>query len=439
LSDPDPRHVVEAARAIHDVPILEALPDLAKILGSTRHLSDPALYRALNARFRLGKTSDAEAVAAFAARADVPVALRVEAVKMLGAWSQPGRRDRITGETQNLGTRDGVMAADAMRHHLGGIFAGPDLLREEAARVAGRLTLTEIGPTLFRLLADTHAAASARAQAIEALDALNDQRLSDAIELALKDREPRVRNAGRRVLARRQPAAAVAELRAALDKGEITEQQTALTLLGKSPGPDADAILSLWLDRLLEGKVEGAIHLELLEAAGRRRASEIQRKLARWEAARRPSDPLAPYRETLLGGDATAGRDIFLNKTEVACLRCHKVQGQGGEVGPDLTGIGAKQTREYLLESMVDPSRQIAKGFETVVLALRNGTFVTGVLKAETADEIRLITPEAQTLVVPKKEVEDRKTGKSAMPEDLIKHLTKSDLRDLVEFLAGLK
>jgi quinoprotein glucose dehydrogenase len=439
LSDPDPRLVVEAARAIHDVPIPEALPDLAHVLGGTRHLSDPTLYRALSAHFRLGKTDNAEAVAAFAARADVPVAHRVEAVKMLGAWAQPGRRDRITGETQDLGTRDGVMAANAMRHYLGGIFAGPDLLREEAARVAGRLALTEIGPTLFRLLADTHAAPSTRAQAIEALDALNDQRLSRATELALKDREPRVRNAGRRVLARRQPADAVAELRAALDRGELTEQQTALTLLGKLPGPDADTVLSGWLDRLLEGGVGGAIQLELQEAAGRRPSSEIQRKLTRWEASRRPNDPLAGYRETLLGGDASAGRDIFLNKTEVACLRCHKVQGQGGEVGPDLTGIGAKQTREYLLESIVDPSRQIAKGFDTVVLALQNGTFVSGVLKSETADEIRLITPEAQTLVVPKKEIEDRKTGKSAMPEDLIKHLTKSELRDLVEFLAGLK
>jgi quinoprotein glucose dehydrogenase len=439
LSDPDPRLVAEAARAIHDVPITEALPDLAKLLGSTRRLSDVVLYRALNACFRLGKTGDAEAVAAFAARADGPVALRVEAVKMLGAWAQPGRRDRITGETQNLGARDGLKAADALRRHLGGIFAGPDLLCEEAARVAGRLALTEIGPTLFQLLADTHVAASARAQAIEALDALNDQRLSRAIDLALKDREPRVRNAGRRVLVRRRPAAAVAELRAALDRGEITEQQTALTLLGKSPGPEADSILSGWLDRLLQGKVGGAIQLELLEAAGRRRASGIQQKLARWETSRRPNDPLAGYRETLLGGDASAGRDIFLNKTEVACLRCHKVQGQGGEVGPDLTGIGAKQTREYLLESMVDPSRQIAKGYETVVLALRNGTFVSGVLKAETPDEIRLITPEAQILVVPKREVEDRKTGKSAMPEDLVKHLTKSELRDLVEFLAGLK
>ena len=186
-------------------------------------------------------------------------------------------------------------------------------------------------------------------------------------------------------------------------------------------------------------RLAGAIQLELLEAARLRRSSEVKQKLARWDASRPKSDHLAAYRETLAGGDAVAGREIFLNKTEVACLRCHKVQGHGGEVGPDLTGIGAKQTREYLLESLVDPNRQIAKGFETVVLGLRNGTLVSGVLKAETADEIRLITAEAQTMVVPKREIEDRTTGKSAMPADVTQHLSKRELRDLVEFLAGLK
>ena len=145
LSDPDPRLVVEAARAIHDVPIPEALPALANLLQSRQRLSDPFFYRVLNARFRLGKADDAEAVAAFAAGADVPVSLRVEAVKMLDVWSQPSRRDRVTGGTQDLGTRDGQEAADAMRRHLGGLFAGPDLLRgvgtrRRAARLEGDRT-----------------------------------------------------------------------------------------------------------------------------------------------------------------------------------------------------------------------------------------------------------------------------------------------------------
>ena len=439
LSDPDPRLVVEAARATHDVPIPEALPELANLLERRHDLPDSFLYRALNARFRLGKPGDAEAVAAFAARSDGPPRLRIEAVQMLGEWVKPGRRDRITGGTQDLGMRDDASATEAMRRHLAGILAGPDPVRQEAIRVAGRLGVKEIGPTLFQLLGDEDTSPVTRVQAIEALDALNDSQLSKAISVALADVQPKVRNAGLRVLAKRQPSAAVAKLRTALIMGNVIEQQTALALLGDLPDPAGDKILSLWLDRLIAGRIAGEVQLELLEASGRRRSADIQKKLAKWEASRKKGDPIAGYRETLLGGDAAAGREIFLNKTETACLRCHKVQGRGGEVGPDLTGIGAKQTREYLLESIVDPSRQIAKGYGTVVLALRNGTIVSGVLKEENAKEIRLITPEAQSIVVPKDEIEDRQTGKSAMPDDLTKHLTKSELRNLVEFLAGLK
>ena len=107
---------------------------------------------------------------------------------------------------------------------------------------------------------------------------------------------------------------------------------------------------------------------------------------------------------------------------------------ESGEYAHGLTAILLD-----LKESIVDPNRQIAKGFETVVLALKDGTTVSGVLKEENATEIRLITPEAQYITVAKKDVEARETGKSAMPEDAIKHLSKSELRDLVEFLANLK
>lgn len=438
LSDSDPGLVVEAARAIHDLPITEALPDLAKLLDSGIRLGNSLLDRALNAHFRLGKAEDAEAVAAFAARADAPERLRVEALRMLDAWEKPGR-DRVTGATQDLGTRESSIARAAMRQHVAEILAGPEAVREEAVRVVGRLGLKESGPALIRLFTDSHASTMTRIQALGALDALNDKELPRAIRLALADTEPRVRNAGRRALAKRNPAEAVAELRSALDKSQIIEQQTALTLLGESPESTADPILSDWLDRLLANQVPGEIRLELLEAAERRPSVEIKKKLKQYSASRKKDDPVAAYQVALRGGDAKAGREIFLNKTEAACLRCHKVQGLGGDVGPDLAGIGAKQTREYLLESIVDPNRQIAKGFETVVLTLQNGKIVSGVLKEENAEHIKLITPEGESIVVPKKDVDERQTGKSAMPEDTIKHLSKRELRDLVEFLASLK
>src|SRR5262249_36998698 len=130
---------------------------------------------------------------------------------------------------------------------------------------------------------------------------------------------------------------------------------------------------------------------------------------------------------------------IFLHKGEVACLRCHKVHGLGGDVGPDLTGIGTRQNRDYLLEAIVDPNKQIAKGFETVVLTMANGQIHTGIIKKEDAKEVQLMTADAKLVTVAKDQIDERERGKSAMPEDIIQHLTKSELRDLVEFLAGLK
>jgi quinoprotein glucose dehydrogenase len=408
-------------------------------LSSKKGMEETVLHRALNAHFRLGKAENAAAVGAFAARSDASEKLRLEAVRMLGDWSIAGRRDRVTGATQVPVFRDSSLAADAMGKNIDGILAGPDRLREEAARVGGQLGIKEVGPILFKMLAEKSAYSATRAEIVLALDTLNDKQLPESINLALADDYAIVRNAGRRVMAKRQPREAIKTFVQALDKGEVVEQQMALMLLGHSKEEAADLVLKQQLDLLIAGKVPPGVHLELLEAAGRRSHPEVKQTLAMFEASRKKGDSLAPYRETLLGGNSRAGREIFLNKTEVACLRCHKVRGEGGEVGPDLTGIGAKQTREYLLESIVDPSRQIAKGFETVVLALKDGTTVSGVLKEENEKEIRLITAEAAFVTVAKKDVEARDTGKSAMPEDIIKHLSKRELRDLVEFLAGLK
>lgn len=257
--------------------------------------------------------------------------------------------------------------------------------------------------------------------------------------MALADGDPRLRTAGRRALARLEPAKAVADLRDVLDNGEVIEKQGAFRILSEMQTPAADAVLADWLDRQLANRVPAELQLDVLDAAARRGTDALEKKLAQYDARRPKDDPLAAFRETLRGGDAEYGRRIFFSKTEVACLRCHKVKGEGGEVGPDLSGIGAKQTREYLLESIVEPNRQIAKGFETVLLALKNGQSVSGIIKEENAKEVRLITPEGRFVTVPKDQVEAREFGQSAMPADVMKHLTKSELRDLVEFLAGLK
>jgi quinoprotein glucose dehydrogenase len=414
------------------------MPKLAA-LSERRGLAQPLLYRVLNANFRQGKPENAAALAAFAGRADAPEALRVEALRELGEWAKPSGRDRIVGLWRPLLPRPEGVAADALRASLGSIFSGPDRLRLEAAKLATQLGIKEVGPVLLETVADRKRPAPVRVEALRGLDTLEDKTLPQAMKYALADDDPRLRAEGRRVLAKMRPEESIQALQAALIGGHVLERQAALATLGKMKVPAADKVLADWLDRLLAGRVAAELQLDLLEAAGKRAAPDVKQKLAAYEASRPKGDPLAAFREALAGGDAEAGRDIFLHKAEVSCVRCHKIKGEGGEVGPDLTGIGSKQKRDYLLEAIVDPNRQIAKGYETVVLELSNGQVVSGIVKEENARELRLMTAEGTLVTVPRGQIEERQAGKSAMPQDLIKSLSKAEVRDLVEFLAGLK
>ncbi len=112
LSDPDPRIVLEAARAINDVPITAALRGLAGVrLTSSATL--PLLRRALNANFRLGQAENAAVLAESAARSDLPAGARVLALEMLAMWAQPSGRDRVMGLWRPIPPRPSQPAADA--------------------------------------------------------------------------------------------------------------------------------------------------------------------------------------------------------------------------------------------------------------------------------------------------------------------------------------
>jgi len=246
-----------------------------------------------------------------------------------------------------------------------------------------------------------------------------------------------VRNAGRAILFQTDAKAALKQVRTVLAGTDVAERQGVFALLRANPSAESDALVEEWLDKVIAGTAPAELWLEILDTAGASKSERIKRRLAGYENAR-PKDDLGKYREALAGGDAARGKQIFLSKTEVQCQRCHSLDGQGGEVGPPVNGAG-KQTREYLLESIVVPNKTIAKGFESVLITTLDGKSVSGVLKGEDEKEVRLMTAEAKPVTVLKADIEDRRATKSAMPDDLVGKLTKRELRDLVEFLSGLK
>jgi quinoprotein glucose dehydrogenase len=438
LNDPLPHIVDEAARAINDVPIAQAMPQLAALAGRPG-LSESTLYRVINANFRLGTLEAAERVASIAAAQDAPAEVRVEACSSLGDWGTLSGRDRVMGLWRPVPWREAHPAAAAFRARLAAIFAGPEKLQQTATAVAVKLGVREVGPVLLALLSDTNQPAQTRVEALAALSQLQDSHAPEAIETALTDSDPLVRIAGRRALVRVQPEAALAELTEALESGEIIEKQSALTLLGEIKGAASAVILIDWLDKALRGEAAPEIQLDLIEAAAKRPLPLLKQRLKQIESQSAADDPLAAYRVALAGGNAERGRKLFFERSELSCVRCHKIAGQGGEVGPDLSKIGSQQKRDYLLESIVLPDKQIAKGFDPLVIVTDDGKVHSGIIKDDDGKQVRLMTAEGNVIAIPKAQIEEQVRGHSSMPEDLIKKMTRLELRDLVEFLAELK
>jgi quinoprotein glucose dehydrogenase len=444
LNDREPSLVLEAARAINDVPIAAAIPKLAAV-RLTSESPAPLLRRVANANFRLGEAQSARILAELAARSDLGTSIRTQALAILGEWASPSGRDKVMGLWRPIAPRSAQPAAQALQPKLKALFGDKSgTIRQAAIRAASSLEMKEAGPKLVSIVLDKSSFDGTRAEALKGLARIH---APERLELARKALEldgSRSHVEALRILVEADAVAAREAVDRLLEKGTPFERQGTFSILADSPDSSADQALLPWLDRLIAGQVPPEIQLDLIEAAARRPSREVHAKLEKYESSKPKNDPSSPYRETLVGGNAGRGRQVFLTKAEVSCLRCHKYatfggRAVGGEVGPDLTGVGSRQTREYLLESIVSPDQKIAQGFESVVLATSDGKVVTGVLKGEDGKEIRLMTAEGETITVPKDEVEDRKRGPSAMPADLVTKLSKSEIRDLIEFLARLK
>ncbi len=135
-------------------------------------------------------------------------------------------------------------------------------------------------------------------------------------------------------------------------------------------------------------------------------------------------------------GDAKRGERLFHDLKGLACVKCHAVAGRGGQVGPEMAGIGLRYKREELMTSILEPSKVIAQGYETLVVTTTAGRTLTGVFKGETADAINLTDAEGKAHSVLKKNVEERAFSPvSTMPNGLNEGMTLQDFADLIAYL----
>ncbi|MEQ8789604.1 MAG: c-type cytochrome [Pirellulaceae bacterium] len=151
------------------------------------------------------------------------------------------------------------------------------------------------------------------------------------------------------------------------------------------------------------------------------------------------SDPLAPYRSFLDDGDAEKGRFLFHVNREIRCNACHKVGDLGGGFfGPDLTEVGKRSNREYLLESLIEPSAKIAKGFETLVIVTAGGKVLSGTFVSDDGKSLVIAPPAGGKVEIAADEIVERiQSPVSSMPP-MGKTFTPEQIADLVAYLQTL-
>ena len=130
--------------------------------------------------------------------------------------------------------------------------------------------------------------------------------------------------------------------------------------------------------------------------------------------------------------DLPRGRALF----QRTCGQCHKLYGEGGEIGPDITGSN-RNNLDYLLTNMLDPNAEIPNDYRTTILRTKDNRVLVGVIRRSEGQSVTIATP-AEVVTVAKRDVAAIDPQDfSMMPEGLVLALKVDELRDLVAYLRG--
>jgi putative heme-binding domain-containing protein len=132
-------------------------------------------------------------------------------------------------------------------------------------------------------------------------------------------------------------------------------------------------------------------------------------------------------------GDALAGKAVYAS----TCGKCHKLFGQGGDTGPELTGY-ERTNAMYWIENIVDPSAAIREEYTTFIIQTTDGRTLTGIVGGQDKTTVTLKDQEGRTSKIDRSRIEDmRASRQSLMPEDQLRTLKDSQVRDLFAYLMG--
>lgn len=446
----------EAIRAINDLDLVTALPDLAAeierytatedgIRMPENHRDQIIQARLINANFRLGKPENAARLLAYAAQPDLPDLCREQALAAVAEWPKPTPVDPTIGRYRPLSEPDRPDISEAVHAGLPAVLESAEgELLASAIQVGLQYEAKVPSQLLTGLLADTQADNGVRVAALEALSSRNDPALQGLWDTLLSEKDFGLRAATVAGLLQVDPDRGLDEALKLATSKRMRDVQNAYRLLAPLASAKVASLLSDRMTQLQDGTLKVGTELDLLEALASRKEPALQEKLAAWKADQDPADPMAAFEICLEGGDAALGETIFLTHAAAQCAKCHKVGGTGAEAGPDLKGLAKRGDDRYILESLVNPSAVVVPGYGVTLVTLKNGESTGGTLMKEGDDSITLKLPDpenpGQTMErqIPLADIASRQPPISAMPPMGLM-MSKSEVRDLMAYLKSLR
>jgi len=139
-------------------------------------------------------------------------------------------------------------------------------------------------------------------------------------------------------------------------------------------------------------------------------------------------------------GNAERGRKLFFDETKTQCSKCHRIGDQGERIGPELTGVGDRFARIHMVESILEPSRTVAPGYQTLAVVLRDGRLISGIKLADSEETLTLADNQGKQHLLARSEIEQQLAQpQSTMPDGLTKLLSVNEFVDLIAFLGSQK
>jgi quinoprotein glucose dehydrogenase len=436
LKDSDSRVVAEAVRAVYDGKGIEAVLSQVGEVLKRRDLPEPALRRAVYALVREGSSQAASRLLEYALNSEEPEAMRAEAMGALLFWKSPKRQDPVDGfmrewKTQSIG--------ELLSRRVNELLGLKGELRRLAVEILVAYELQAKAGDLLAIVTDSNSPAELRAGALRVMAAgsARDAAWEKALEFALSESSPiALQTAAFELLLPERAERLVLIAERVLKKGTVIQKQRVVELLARAATGSADALLLKWGGLLVGQQLEASIQLDVLEAIEARGAAVPD--LAAVAGKYREGRPGRAHRELLQGGDAKAGSLVVQEHLGANCMACHALGETGSTVGPGLRFIGQERDREYLLESLLEPSAKLAPGYGLMTLSLRDGSIVAGAPLEQNAEAVVLQLGDGKRRKVARSEVVSQTPAVSVMPP-MLGILKPREIRDVVAYLTSLR